>query len=191
MLAESPPDSPSKTVELAQELSRELLKSDARIAIQKVRIRELQNAAPGRNKQGDRRRPSGTSRFYDQDVLNEMREQRDEKDRKKGRGGGRGRGRGGQSSGRTLRDITNQRDSDEDSQSSSGSEEGMHSESELLESFNGELPQIVSDPPDDDVDDGDGCWVPSRGKRKASEPLVDEDSGRPKWKTKKPTRLNL
>jgi hypothetical protein len=100
-LSRSPPETPSAAVKIAKEVSYELERAEARNSIQAARIRELQAAEKGRNKKGDRRRPPGEARIFDQAVLNQLREARDERDRQKsshGRGvegvGGEGEGEG-------------------------------------------------------------------------------------------------
>ncbi|KAJ7195343.1 hypothetical protein GGX14DRAFT_404051 [Mycena pura] len=116
-LTEKPNISPSAAMRVARHALSELNRSDARVAIQAVRIRELQQADE-RKKKTDRRRPKGTSGVYDQAELQRMRRERDERDAKRSRGRGQGRGRGQERSARVggrgasrrpaLRNITNQ-----------------------------------------------------------------------------------
>ncbi|KAJ6603054.1 hypothetical protein B0H10DRAFT_1957965 [Mycena sp. CBHHK59/15] len=207
-LSRSPPETPSAAVEIAKEASYELERAEARISIQHARTRELQAAEKGRNKKGDRRWPLGDSRIFDQAVLNQLREARDERDKQmssrgrgRGRGGGRGRGRGsgarGGGRGRGSRciplgDIQNRLDSDSDSDDNSGGSGGLPQE--LVDAFDGHPPKFVDDvskeaSDDSPVDDENRLVLGGGGtKRKAAE----EPEQRPgKRRVIKPSRLNL
>jgi hypothetical protein len=120
--------------------------------------------------------------------------QRDEQDQQKtnrGRGRG-GNGRGGRG-GRALRYVVNRLDSDEESDvadlSSSNDEE--HLPPELLDVFDGELPQIIPDPSEDNADNKENHPEIVGHKRKAAEPLADNISGQPKLKNRKAGSFEL
>lgn len=168
-LMDSPPPTPSRWIDAGKELHSQLVRTQARAAILSERIRELQVTEKGRNKTGDRRKPSGQSRFFNIDALNEMREERDTRDREvaerraRGCGHGRGRGRGsrGGSNGRgrgaarvtAARAVTSSESEEEHEEPESEEHDELSPAKdqlpqELLEGFDGEPPVF-----DDDYDE--------------------------------------
>ena len=151
-LLQSPPPTPTAALKALHDITNEAERLRARVGIQNGRIRELQNTEAGRKRKGDRRRVPGQARIFDQDELNQLREERDRRDeqargrgRGRGRGGGRGRGRGrgqgcsvGQGQGSTRIHESSSDNSDDPDGAGDLSRE-------LIDSFNGEVPSIVDD----------------------------------------------
>jgi hypothetical protein len=100
-LQHSPPDTPSRPMQLVKELKEQVERGRAYEAILSERIHKFGATEGARSKTGDCRRVPGQSRVFNQHTLNELREKRDEADRiaatKKTRAqnGSRGRPRGG------------------------------------------------------------------------------------------------
>ncbi|KAJ6483170.1 hypothetical protein C8R45DRAFT_931795 [Mycena sanguinolenta] len=171
--AAAAPDSPSAVIALAQESTYLLERADARIAIQGVHIRELQNAEPGRSKQGDKcQLPGQTSVKRGIEGIGTKPVEVEAE---------------------ALRDIGNELVSDEDSdeeQPSSASDEGSLS-SELVDAFDGEPPQIISDPSEDKLGEKENDRRTAGCKQRAEEPMEDDVGRRPKWRIVRPDRLKL